>query len=174
MISVVNFCKKTLIDQINDHIENNNSKVTYHDINALNDIWTLVESDNKLTFLDQIKGFVPLLLKDFINDRIKNLKITKDILYNYRQITFDYLYREIWLQRCNKFKEEEQHNNITKQMKIENRNKERYEITRHPSTVPKYSNLEGLLMHIYFGGNVLGFMIIAYHVSLVLYIRMRI
>lgn len=153
---LVHNTKQILLDCINDKIENRQLHIEDIDIPSLDLIWDNVSSDNKFTFIDLIKGIIPLELSEFVNTKINNSQKTKEIFYNYRDISFN-LIKLYWNTRCDKNNEIDISLGITKKKKKENFGLESYTKIRVPQEENQYFDAIGLQEQIKFGGKVISY-----------------
>jgi hypothetical protein len=83
----------------------------------MDSIWDISTSDTQLTFIDVIKGVVPLTLTQKINGWTKNKEMTQLII----SIFMDYIYAEvckhIWFPRCEQQILDEKNGGIDKKEK---------------------------------------------------------
>ncbi|GBC25776.1 hypothetical protein GLOIN_2v1762156 [Rhizophagus irregularis DAOM 181602=DAOM 197198] len=148
--------KQILIDSINDHIENQALYVEDIDLPDLPYIWDNSIREDFFTSIDIIKGIIPLSLCKFINGKLKNYKKTKEILYNFRKISFN-LIRDFWNERCSVYHEINIALGITKNVLKEQYGKEKCITTKKPPTDKKYNDTEGLVNYIRYGGKIIDY-----------------
>ncbi|EXX54035.1 hypothetical protein GLOIN_2v1777499 [Rhizophagus irregularis DAOM 181602=DAOM 197198] len=87
----------TWILEYNDNIQ---------DFNALMalDIWDISYDPNVFTFIDLIKGIIPMSLSELLNSwTIK--KNVVDVLIQMRQFIFNEIFENVWIPRCSHLKE---------------------------------------------------------------------
>ncbi|CAB4430429.1 unnamed protein product [Rhizophagus irregularis] len=125
--------KQILIDSINDQIENQALYVEDIDLPDLPYIWDNSIREDFFTSIDIIKGIIPLSLCKFINGKLKNYKKTKEILYNFRKISFS-LIRDFWNERYSVYHEINIALGITKNVLKEQYGKEKFITTKKPPT----------------------------------------
>ncbi|CAB4385451.1 unnamed protein product [Rhizophagus irregularis] len=141
---------------INDHIENQALYVEDIDLPDLPYIWDNSIREDFFTSIDIIKGIIPLSLCKFINGKLKNYKKTKEILYNFRKISFN-LIRDFWNERCSVYHEINIALGITKNVLKEQYGKEKCITTKKPPTDKKYNDTEGLVNYIRYGGKIIDY-----------------
>ncbi|PKK58800.1 hypothetical protein RhiirC2_795744 [Rhizophagus irregularis] len=117
-------------------------------------------NNNKLTFIDIIKGLFPKLLADFLRQEIK---MTKAHIFETRVKFLDFVFEsthKIWVDRCELQNDKERSLGITKE------DKKHYSYDKN--MVKKginqkvYQNVEGLLNNIYFNIELLDFIIFSF------------
>src|SRR5579871_2200693 len=122
-------------------------------------IWKSVYDNKELTFIDLVKGIIPLKLSDIINEKVKKKEYVKNILLTLNKFITEKFW-SIWKDRCNILElEDKEVYNITKKEKKLNRNIEHYPQNRIVSNTSKWSNLGGLKYNLYFGYKILDFTI---------------
>ncbi|PKK58644.1 hypothetical protein RhiirC2_857686 [Rhizophagus irregularis] len=119
-------------------------------------IWDNSIREDFFTSIDIIKGIIPLSLCKFINGKLKNYKKTKEILYNFRKISFN-LIRDFWNERCSVYHEINIALGITKNVLKEQYGKEKCITTKKPPTDKKYNDTEGLVNYIRYGGKIIDY-----------------
>ncbi len=125
-----------------------------NDILHISSIWNIEYSNDRLTFIDIIKGLIPLNLYRTINKHLNKSK-TEKVLYNFRNLIYDEIMKNIWRPRCSYIKEIEKEYGITKKKKLDHKNQKNYDnIFRKVDDKNREENLEGLRNYIYFGGNI--------------------
>jgi hypothetical protein len=131
-------------------------KVQASDLMLLGSIWTIGKSDVTLTFIDIIKGFIPLTLSQFFNLRLSKSR-SSIIMYETRVNLLNNLWK-YWEKRCDLLNEIDIKLGITKKIKREKLNIEfNPNIYRYSSQIEKYDNLEGLRAKLTRGLNNLNF-----------------
>ena len=78
-----------------------NIKVESTYLSRLPDIWTLdYRNLDTLTFIDMIKGFVPHILSDKINAKVKHQEMTSLIISNFMNFIYTDICSRVWNVRC--------------------------------------------------------------------------
>jgi hypothetical protein len=121
-------------------------------------LWRVEKKDDDLTFIDLIKGIIPLQFFNNINDLVKDKKITKKIIYDFRDRFFSLILDE-WNIRCDFVAEEDKSLGINKKIKHIMKGKECFYINRVESDIDKFKDSIGLVNNIRFGFDTLGFII---------------
>ncbi|CAB4376945.1 unnamed protein product [Rhizophagus irregularis] len=87
----------TWILECNDNIQ---------DFNALMalDIWDISYDPNMFTFIDIIKGIIPMSLSELLNSWTTKKNVA-DVLVQMRQFIFNEIFEEVWISRCLHLKE---------------------------------------------------------------------
>jgi hypothetical protein len=111
-----------LLFEINEYLKENNFFLINNDILVgLNDIiWNTNYIEMKFNFIDIIKGFMPFLFLQKIDEIMHNRKITKLIIYKYRQ-KFVFNINFYWKRCCKLTKELDQKLGIVKKTLKENK-----------------------------------------------------
>jgi hypothetical protein len=157
MLNLISKFKEELITIINDNILENYNKISYNDINFLGMIWNCIENDTILTFIDLIKGIIPLSLITLISKFISSHITIKHILYQFRQNTLEFIYKDYWNLRCDKLKQIDRSLEINKKIMKEQHNKEHGLLLHLQFDIYKYLNVEGLYNQILFGKKALSY-----------------
>src|ERR1043165_8907531 len=126
----------------------------------IDSIWSVVADQNKLTFIDLIKGIVPLELFDSINRIVNSRKVTHRILSEFFSFLYIHVRDTIWSPRCDRFIDIEILNNINSRVK---RKKNNTSISYRPppsidvddSTLEQSNN--GIIHFIRYNGSYLDF-----------------
>jgi hypothetical protein len=141
--------KKELIRLIR-HFGNNpefSSRDLLHD-----NLWTIFYRPDQFTFIDLIKGVVPLSLFKVIDSYLYNISLSRQILSVFINNIFIDINQLIWQPRCEHMLLDEFHAGITKHLK---RQKCPSSISHSPTTSrPAFSNFTylGIVNSIDFGG----------------------
>jgi ribonuclease HI len=116
------------------------------------DLWTLAFQPDQFTFIDLIKGVVPLSLFNVIESYLHNKSLSQQILSVFINNIFIDINQLIWQPRCERMLLDELHAGITKHSK---RQKCPSSISRSPTTsrsaFSNFTNL-GIVNSIDFGG----------------------
>ena len=149
---------KYLIRLINE-ISDNSIEIRIEDFEQLS-IFKIIDDNQNLSFIDVIKGIFPLELTDLIKTNIGNqTKKIIEIGKKFLEFVFDILHKKIWKPRCEKMKKKEKEKKITKKMKkMRSYDKNQKKIVS-TNQINKYINLGGLIDNIYFGRNILDFIV---------------
>ena len=117
----------------------------------------LYSHDTNLTYIDIIKGFIPLELYEIINRKLSK-KDTIEVLANFRNHLFDKIMTNLWKPRVEYLREIEKEWDITKNKKLENKNKKQYiNIHRKIDNRNIENNLDSIKHLIYFGRDILDY-----------------
>jgi hypothetical protein len=152
----------SLLDIINkDSPENERWEIiTRQEIEDLDSIWSNSYDASNLTFIDIIKGFIPLELTDLILTKVKKKTYVENIINEIQIILLNSFWKGIWLPRCKKLEEIDKTLNIDKKVKKENYNLEHFSQIHKQSNIEKYSNQEGLINKIKYGCKSMDFIIV--------------
>ena len=126
----------------------------------IDSIWSVVADQHQLTFIDLIKGIVPLELFDSINQIANSRRVTHQILSKFFLFLYINVRNTIWSPRCERFLDIEILNNINSRVK---RKKNNTSITYRPplSTNDDDSTFElsnnGIIHFIRYNGSYLDF-----------------
>ncbi|PKC06423.1 hypothetical protein RhiirA5_419581 [Rhizophagus irregularis] len=66
-LDIYDQCLLVLLECINNKLADNQSRVLLDTISQISDLWILPQDDSDLTFIDLVKGFVPLSLSQFLS-----------------------------------------------------------------------------------------------------------
>ena len=103
-----------------------NIKVESSYLSQLPNIWTLdYRPQDSLSFIDIIKGFVPRLLTDKINAKVKHQEMTSLIISNFMNYIYTDICSRVWNVRC------QAQVAIEKRLGINNRMKKQKNISRN-------------------------------------------
>ena len=138
MQSIVNASRKWIIDFLSiaiPQLHQNNPYV----LAILNDsnIWNIASSDTQFTFIDLIKGFIPLSLSYNIHQLVSNRELTNIIIDKFTNSIFDAIQDQIWLPRCALIIQKEKSLGITQKQKNCTKNHGTFFLKRS-SHVPSY------------------------------------
>ncbi|CAB4408101.1 unnamed protein product [Rhizophagus irregularis] len=118
-------------------------------------------NDNKLTFVDIIKGLFPKILADFLRQEIK---MTKTHIFETGVKFLDFVFEsthKIWIDRCDLQKDKERSLGVTKDdKKLYSYDKN---MIKKGINHKVYQNVEGLLNNIYFNIEPLDFIVLVNH-----------
>ncbi len=87
MISIIIEIKAKLVELINQELEER-SKITLQELDSLSDLWRIRYCDNNFSFIDIIKGIIPLSLSEFTNQYIHKQQTTFRILNEVRDLLY--------------------------------------------------------------------------------------
>ncbi|EXX70058.1 hypothetical protein RirG_090790 [Rhizophagus irregularis DAOM 197198w] len=82
------------------------------------DIWDISYDPNVFTFIDLIKGIIPMSLSELLNSWTTKKNVV-DVLVQMRQFIFNTIFEEVWIPRCSYLKEFERSIGLTKKKKLE-------------------------------------------------------
>ena len=140
----------TWILEYNDNIQH------FTDLIALN-IWDISYSPNSFTFIDLIKGFIPMSLHNLLNSWTTTKNVV-DIIIQMRQFIFDEIFEHIWIPRCAYLKEFERSLGLTKKKKLALKSiRSLPKNNSSNSTNISYDSLDSVRYNIYFGKNIIEF-----------------
>lgn len=147
--------KEDLKSIIEDAVLNTvyNSKIIIND----NLYWIPTVDNNQLTFIDLIKGIIPMDLFENVNTFIRSESITRDILCVFIHRLQNTIKDIIWLPRCELILQKEQLAGILPQDKKQ-RKKNVRGITRYNNYNPPDFNNYSLMLEIQLGNNFLKFL----------------
>ncbi|CAB4396284.1 unnamed protein product [Rhizophagus irregularis] len=86
-----------------DDVEYNDNIHDFNNLMALN-IWDISYDPNGFTFIDLIKGIIPMLLSKLLNSWTTKKNVA-DVLVQMRQFIFNEIFEEVWIPRCSHLKE---------------------------------------------------------------------
>ncbi|GBC45400.2 ribonuclease H-like domain-containing protein [Rhizophagus irregularis DAOM 181602=DAOM 197198] len=156
MLTLVSSTKTALKESILSHIDNNETHIDNLEINDL-DIWDINIDNNKFTFIDLIKGFIPKNLSHFIDRFSKQKKLTSKILYQFRMKMGHHIFHEYWLKCCQEMEKKDKDLGINKNLKKRHFGVDCLYRLRQQSTINKYEDLIGIRNNIYYGSDILGY-----------------
>ena len=81
-------------------------------------LWSFTNHGRYLTFIDILKGFIPLLLSNFITSHTGSKQLTFSILSNFRDRIYNDCMFYIWIPRCENMIELEKLCNINRREKM--------------------------------------------------------
>jgi hypothetical protein len=131
-----------------------------HDFSSLVDlnIWNIEHSPNIFTFIDLIKGIIPLSLYQKLSSwTTKNNVLI--VLTKMRQYIFEQTFALIWIPRCSYLKEFERSLGLTKKKKLDLKNFRSLPPNNNNSDYIAYQfdALDSIRNNIYFGSNIIDF-----------------
>jgi len=165
MERMIESSKCALIDHINSYIEQYNLNINHiklqHQI-FTHSFWFCNLDFDTLTFIDLIKGYIPLTLVHEINSITKNNKHTFHLISLFRKDLFEEIF-SYWKDRCDTLVETDLQLGINKKIKKTSRG----QTSTSADTIirptypdfPIYKDQQGLRNYLYFGTNILDFMI---------------
>ncbi|CAB4384064.1 unnamed protein product [Rhizophagus irregularis] len=133
-----------MILEYNDNIQ---------DFNALMalDIWDISYDPNMFTFIDLIKGIIPMSLSELLSSWTTKKNVV-DILVQMRQFIFNEIFEEIWIPRCSHLKEFERSMGLTKKKKLEFKSVRSLPNNNSSNNnIIHYDSLDSIRNYIYFG-----------------------
>ncbi|PKY50209.1 hypothetical protein RhiirA4_466568, partial [Rhizophagus irregularis] len=101
----------TWILEYNDNIQD------FNNLLAL-DIWDISYDPDVFTFIDLIKGIIPMSLSELLNSWTTKKNVV-DVLIQMRQFIFNEIFENVWIPRCLHLKEFERSLGLTKKKKLE-------------------------------------------------------
>ncbi|PKB99565.1 hypothetical protein RhiirA5_429502 [Rhizophagus irregularis] len=148
--------------------------VSLIDINSLDNFWDFSIDNNCLTFIDFIKGFIPITLSNYLKLLIFNDKVVRTIIGDLHDFTYNEVMNNIWKPRCELQVVLEKNLFITKKKKLDSRlnfstnSSFNFINNANFSSVDYIENsLESLHNNIYFSRDILGFMLHVNYVSFI-------
>ncbi|PKC02852.1 hypothetical protein RhiirA5_503798 [Rhizophagus irregularis] len=164
-IPTIEQMKKSLLDLYDDKTINNlltwileyNDNI--QDFNALMalDIWDISYDPNVFTFIDIIKGIIPMSLSELLNSWTTKKNVA-DVLVQMRQFIFNELFEEIWIPRCSHLKEFERSLGLTKKKKLEFKSvRSLPNNSSSNNNIIHYDSLDSVRNYIYFGKTIIEF-----------------
>ncbi|CAG8669182.1 11380_t:CDS:2 [Rhizophagus irregularis] len=151
---------------INNNIKSDFCHVSLININSLDNFWDFSIDNNCLTFIDFIKGFIPITLSNYLKLLIFNDKVVHTIIGDLHDFTYNEVMNNIWKPRCELQVVFEKNLSITKKKKLDSRlnfsTNSSFNFINNVnfSSVDYIENsLESLRNNIYFGKDILGFML---------------
>ncbi|EXX53984.1 ribonuclease H-like domain-containing protein [Rhizophagus irregularis DAOM 181602=DAOM 197198] len=140
----------TWILEYNDNIQDFNALM------ALN-IWDISYDPNVFTFIDLIKGIIPMLLSDLLSSWTTKKNVV-DVLIQMRQFIFNEIFEEVWIPRCSHLKEFECSLGLTKKKKLDFKSVRSLPINNSSNNnLIHYDSLDSIRNYIYFGKNIIEF-----------------
>ncbi|CAB4376944.1 unnamed protein product [Rhizophagus irregularis] len=101
----------TWILEYNDNIQDFNALMVLN-------IWDISYDPNVFTFIDLIKGIIPMSLSELLSSWTTKKNVV-DVLIQMRQFIFNEIFEEVWIPRCSHLKEFECSMGLTKKKKLE-------------------------------------------------------
>ena len=140
-----------------EELSKDNDKINFTDIKCLTDIWKNKQDDSSITYVDIIKGIIPLNLFELVN-KYNNKQKTQNVLYKFRDFVYKITMEEIWKPRCRIMKDIEKEYNLDKKTKNKYKNKKSYiDINRIIDSSSIDNSLDSIRNYIYFGGNIIDY-----------------
>ncbi|CAB5157493.1 unnamed protein product [Rhizophagus irregularis] len=171
---IVQDSQQFILTAINNNIKSDFCHVSLTDINSLDNFWDFSIDNNCLTFIDFIKGFIPITLSNYLKSLIFNDKIVCTIIGDLHDFTYNEVMNNIWKPRCELQVVLEKNLFITKKKKLDSRlnfstnSSFNFINNANFSSVDYIENsLESLHNNIYFSRDILGFMLHVNYVSFI-------
>ncbi|CAB4377442.1 unnamed protein product [Rhizophagus irregularis] len=139
----------TWILEYNDNIQDFNALIAL-------DIWDISCDPNVFTFIDLIKGIIPMSLSDLLSSWTTKKNVV-DVLIQMRQFIFNEIFEEVWIPRCSHLKEFERSMGLTKKKKLEFKNVRSLPSNNSSNNIIHYDSLDSVRNYIYFGKNIIEF-----------------
>ncbi|CAB4424258.1 unnamed protein product [Rhizophagus irregularis] len=140
----------TWILEYNDNIQD------FNDLMAL-DIWDISYDPNVFTFIDLVKGIIPMSLSELLNSWTTKKNVI-DVLIQMRQFIFNEIFENVWIPRCLHLKEFERSLGLTKKKKLEFKSVQSLPNNNSSNiNVIHYDSLDSVRNYIYFGKNIIEF-----------------
>ncbi|PKY60404.1 hypothetical protein RhiirA4_484066 [Rhizophagus irregularis] len=148
---------KTINQILTWMLEYNDNVQDFNAIIALN-IWDISHDPNSFTFIDLIKGIIPMSLFNLLNTWTTKSN-TLEVLMQMRQFIFNEIFENVWIPRCSYLKEFERSLGITKKKKLTFKNiRSLPKSDRSVNDVShQYDALDSIHNYIYFGKNIIEF-----------------
>ncbi|GBC00137.1 hypothetical protein RclHR1_03760001 [Rhizophagus clarus] len=109
--------KNNTIDLLLSLLFEYNPDITDYSALLTLNIWTISTDPDNFTFVDLIKGFIPLELTQILNLWIPRKQLLL-VIIEIRQYIYEQTFKEIWIRRCSFIKEFERSLGITKKKKL--------------------------------------------------------
>ncbi|CAB4385505.1 unnamed protein product [Rhizophagus irregularis] len=133
-----------------DDMEYNDNIQDFNALMAL-DIWDISYDPNVFTFIDLIKGIIPMTLSELLSSWTKKKNVV-DVLVQMRQFIFNEIFEEIWIPRCSHLKEFERSMGLTKKKKLEFKSVRSLPNNNSSNNnIIHYDSLDSIRNYIYFG-----------------------
>lgn len=160
LLDIIEYNIHQLIVLIKDNVELRNYPV-FQDFDD-QFLWSLEYLDNQFTFIDIIKGIIPLFFFNKINNFVNNNDITSSICSIFVHRVYKNIMEKIWKPRCEIVNRRESHLGITSKIKKQRKPSSCANISYPPHVYLDnlFLEKEGLRNKIYFGGDILGFTIL--------------
>ncbi|CAB4385645.1 unnamed protein product [Rhizophagus irregularis] len=129
------------------------------DFNALMalDIWDISYDPNVFTFINLIKGIIPMSLSELLSSWTTKKNVV-DVLIQMRQFIFNEIFEEVWIPRCSHLKEFERSMGLTKKKKLEFKSVRSLPSNNSSNNnIIHYDSLDSVRNYIYFGKNIIEF-----------------
>jgi ribonuclease HI len=157
-ISIIQEIREDSVTEFSLYLMENN--IDERNIEKIMLIWGSYIIDvhqTELTFINIIKGVVPLKLFEAINEVIAKQQTIK-ILIDIRHFLYNRIMQEVWIPRVNYLREIEKEFNITKNIKKQEKGKKNYLDPYHKKDEREIeNNLESIKELIYFGRDILNY-----------------
>ncbi|PKY35608.1 hypothetical protein RhiirB3_456657 [Rhizophagus irregularis] len=115
------------------------------------DIWDISYDPNAFTFIDLIKGIIPMSLTELLSSWTTKKNVV-DVLIQMRQFIFNEIFEEVWIPRCSHLKEFERSMGLTKKKKLEFKSVRSLPSNNSSNNnIIHYDSLDSVRNYIYFG-----------------------
>jgi hypothetical protein len=140
----------TWILEYNDNIQD------FNNLMAL-DIWDISYDPSVFTFIDLIKGIIPMSLSELLNSWTTQKNVV-EVLIQMRQFIFNEIFENVWIPRCSHLKEFERSLGLTKKKKLEFKSVRSLPNNNSSNNnIILYDSLDSVRNYIYFGKNIIEF-----------------
>ncbi|GET00457.1 hypothetical protein GLOIN_2v1777499 [Rhizophagus clarus] len=150
--------KNNTIDLLLSLLFEYNPDITDYSALLTLNIWTINTDPDNFTFVDLIKGFIPLELTQILNLWIPRKQLLL-VIIEIRQYIYEQTFKEIWIRRCSFIKEFERSLGITKKKKLTLKNFRPFNniLNSDRELEYKFDALDSIRNNIYFGKNIIEF-----------------
>ncbi|CAB4438295.1 unnamed protein product [Rhizophagus irregularis] len=140
----------TWILEYNDNIQD------FNNLLAL-DIWDISYDPNVFTFIELIKGIIPMSLSELLSSWTTKKNVV-EVLIQMRQFIFNEIFENVWIPRCSHLKEFERSLGLTKKKKLEFKSVRSLPNNNSSNiNIIHYDSLDSVRNYIYFGKNIIEF-----------------
>ncbi|PKY57155.1 hypothetical protein RhiirA4_478020 [Rhizophagus irregularis] len=171
---IVRDSQQFILMAINSNIKSDFYHISLTDIKSIENFWDRSIDNNCLTFIDFIKGFIPITLSNYLKSLAFNDKVIHTIIGDLHNFTYNEVMNNIWKPRCELQVALEKGLSITKKKKLNSRSNVSTNSSFIFTNNTKFSsvdyiekNLNSLRYNIYFSGDILGFMLHVNYMSFI-------
>ncbi|CAB4439248.1 unnamed protein product [Rhizophagus irregularis] len=118
---IVRDSQQFILTAINNNIKSDFYHVSFTDIRSIDSFWDWSIDNNCLTFIDFIKGFIPMALSSYLKSLTFNDKVIRTIIGDLHDFTYNEVMNNIWKPRCEIQVALEKNLSITKKKKLDSR-----------------------------------------------------
>ncbi|PKY61049.1 hypothetical protein RhiirA4_485509 [Rhizophagus irregularis] len=111
---------------INNNIKSDFYHISFTNVLSVDNLWDLSQDNHYLTFIDFIKGFIPLALSDYLKSLSLNNKVVLTIIGDLHNFTYNEIMNNIWKPRCELQVAFEKGLSVTKKKKLDSHSKNLY------------------------------------------------